>query len=215
MKYRKIDLETWPRRSHFDFFNAMNHPWFDMCNTVDVTLPWTLCHAQGGPSFFAATLFLALGAANSVEEMRTRIRGEEVVIHDRLNAGSTMMRDDETFGFGFVDANDDFSAFAAATAAETARIHLESGILVDREIDDVVHFSVLPWISFTSIGHPRHLGWTDSIPKIVIGRCKEYESKWLMPVALSVHHSLVDGLHASRFYANFQERCDQAEALLV
>ncbi len=214
MTYQRINRETWPRRSHFDLFNEMNHPWFDMCTTVDITLPWTLCRAKDGPSFFAATLFLAINAANAVKEMRTRIRGEEIIVHDRIYASSTMMRDDETFGFGFIKSDDDFASFARATAAEVKRIKNESGVLVDRDIDDVIHFSVVPWMSFTSIGQPRHQGGNDSVPKIVIGRCEKRDSRWHLPVAVSLHHGLVDGLHVSRFYANFQKRCDQAETLL-
>lgn len=215
MPYQRVSLDTWPRRPHFDLFDAMDHPWLDICTSVDATSPWTICNAPGGPSFSATTLFLAIGAVNCVEELRMRIRGEEVIVHDRVHVGSTMLRDDETFGFGFITASDDFREFAAANAAEFDRVRVQKNELVDRGHDDIIHFSVVPWLSFTEVGHPRHRNASYSIPKIVIGKCRRQESKWMLPVALSVHHGLVDGLHVARFFESLQHRCDTAKTLLA
>jgi chloramphenicol O-acetyltransferase type A len=192
----------------------MDYPWLDISTAVDATVPWTVCQPADGPSFFAASVFLALRAVNAVLEFRQRIQGDEVVVYDVVNAGITVLRDDGTFGFGFVDSSDDFSSFASAAAAEVERVRSESQRLVDRPVDDLIHFSILPWFSFTAIGHPRQRGRADSIPKIVLGRCTRQGSTWQLPVAVSLHHGLVDALHVARFLDDFQGFCDDAERLL-
>lgn len=215
MAYQRVNLDTWPRRPHFDLFDTMDHPWLDICSSVDATSAWTVCNADGGPSFSAASLFLAIGAVNSVEQLRMRIRSNEVIVHDHVHVGSTILRNDETFGFGFFPANENFHVFAAAASVEIDRVRIQEAELVDRETDDIIHFSVVPWLSFTHIGHPRHRNASYSIPKIVIGKCRLEGSRWLLPVALSAHHGLVDGLHAARFFDTLQQRCDSAETLLA
>ncbi|RLE27145.1 MAG: hypothetical protein DRJ65_03675 [Acidobacteria bacterium] len=215
MAFQRINLDTWPRRPHFDLFDKMAHPWLDICCSVDATTAWSICNADGGPSFSVASLFLAIGAVNSVEELRMRIRGPEVIVHDHVHVGSTILRDDETFGFGFITASEDFQIFAAANAAEFDRVRVQRDELVDRDIDDVIHFSVVPWLNFTGIGHPRDRNSFYSVPKVVIGKCHLQESRWLLPVALSAHHGLVDGLHAARFFDHLQRRFDDAETLLA
>lgn len=34
---RHVNMEAWPRRQHFDFFRAFDHPHFSMCANVDLT----------------------------------------------------------------------------------------------------------------------------------------------------------------------------------
>jgi chloramphenicol O-acetyltransferase type A len=151
---------------------------------------------------------------NAVEEFRHRIRGDEVIVHECVHAGITVLRDDETFGFGYVDSSDDFSSFAAAAAREVERVRPETGQLEDRPDDDVIHFSIVPWFSFTAIGHPRQRGLHDSIPKIAIGRCRRQGSTWQLPVAISAHHGLVDALHVARFLDGPTSSREDAESRL-
>ena len=214
MGLRKINKTGWVRRPHFEYFDSLDHPWLDIATEVDVTVPWNVCQRENGPSFFAASVFLAIRAVNSVEEFCLRIQGDEVVVHESVNAGITVLRDDETFGFGFVDYSDDFSTFAAAAAAEVERLRGESGQLVDRPEDNLIHFSIVPWFSFTAIGHPRQRGRHDSIPKIALGRCTPRGSSWQLPVAISAHHGLVDALHIARFLDHLTSGCNDAERLL-
>lgn len=207
-------MATWVRRPHFELFGSFSHPWLDISTSVDATLAWNICQRAGGPSFFAASVFLALQAVNAVEQLRQRIHGDEVVEYDRIHAGVTVLRDDDTFGFGFIDYSDDFAVFSAAAAVEVERVRHQSGELVDRPHDNLIHFSILPWFSFSSVGHPRRRCATDSIPKIVLGRCTQEHSTWKLPVAISAHHGLVDALHVARFLDHFSGSCADAEKLL-
>lgn len=206
---RRLDLAAWPRRAHFELFRAYEHPFFNVCADVDVSAAARACRAPGGPSFFLATFHASLGAANDVEEFRCRIRGGDVVVHDAVHGGSTVLMPDERFGFAYFDWEPDFAVFAPRAAAVLAAARASGGALDPQDHrDDLLHYSVLPWIAFTSFSHARRHATDDSVPKIVFGRRHGEPGAERMPVSVEVHHALVDGIHVGRFYDRFQARLD-------
>lgn len=211
---REIDLATWKRRAHFDFFRGYELPFWNVTVESDVTRLLQRSTAPGGPSFFLSTLHAALAAANAVEELRLRIRGgaggDQVIVHDRIHGGSTVLRPDETFAFAYFDFDPDFARFAERASDVLGEVRHRIGPLEPRpERDDLIHFSVLPWIAFTSFQHARRLQPADSVPKIVFGRHRDAGGRRLMPVSVEVHHALVDGLHVGRFFDRFQTLLDE------
>lgn len=209
----RLDLETWPRRAHFQFFRTFDNPWFNLCADVDVTALHAWSGSEGGPSFFAASLWYSLAAANEIEEFRYRIRGEGVVVHPSIHGGSTVLLADGTFRFAYYDLEPDFDRFVKHVAEVLDRVKIESGPLDPQDDrDDLIHYSVIPWVSFTSFSHARRWGTDDAIPKIVFGKHRDVGGRRLMPVSVEVHHALVDGLHVGRFYEAFQRWLDVAGA---
>lgn len=204
---RTLDLDSWPRRRHFEFFKGFEQPFFNLCAEVDVTAVREAGRRSGGPSFFVATLWASLVAANEVEELRYRIRGDRVVVHDRIHGGGTVLRPDETFGFGYFDFEDDFELFEQQTEASLAATREGDDLDPAGERDDLIYYSVIPWISFTSFAHARS-GFPSSVPRLVFGRYQQRQDRWWMPVSVEVHHALVDGIHVGRFYQRMQEVLD-------
>lgn len=199
-----LDIETWSRRDHYRRIRDFEKPFFNVATQVDVTPVFERCRGPEGPSFFLATLYLSLKAANATEQLRYRIRGDRVRVHDVIHAGSTILRDNETFCVGYFDYSPDFRLFQQQ-GLKVLGVARTGGILEPRrEKDDVIHYSIIPWISFTSVSHPRPGGGEDSIPKIVFGKHFAEGSTRRMPVSVEVHHSLVDGLHVGRFLDRFQ-----------
>ena len=95
-----------------------------------------------------------------------------------------------------------------------ARARVASGPLLDRpDLDDLIYYSIIPWVHFTGFTHARRLGTGDSIPKIVFGKHSQKSGSRLMPVSVEVHHALLDGLDVARFYERFQALLDDPTAL--
>jgi len=210
---KTLDLESWKRRSHYEFFRTFDKPFFNICAEVDVTTVTVACRRPGGPSFFLATLHCSLGAANAVEEFRLRIRGDEVVLHEVIHGGSTVLMPDETFAFAYVDYDPDFDRFQAAGRQAIEVTRQGAGGLDNRSDQDaMIHYSVIPWVAFTSFSHARRFGTEDSVPKIVFGKRHSVGERQLLPVSVEVHHALVDGLHVGRFFEGFQGALDGWDA---
>lgn len=211
---RRLDLSGWRRRDHFEFFKEFEQPFFNVCTEVDVSALVEFTSTERR-SFFLGALYLSLRAANEVEELRLRIRGDEVVVHPRVAGGSTVLRDDETFGFGYFDYDEDFSRFEER-GREVLAAAREPGPLNDqKDRDDIIYYSVLPWFSFTSFSHARRCPSIDSNPRIVFGkRSSRLGEAWCMPISVEVHHALVDGLHVARFLERFEELLSQPSTAL-
>ena len=193
-----LDLQTWPRREHFHFFREYDHPFFNVCVQMDVTGLRRLPREKA--PFFLTYHYLALKAANEVEPFRYRLRGDRVLVHDRIGMGTTILLDGERFGFCYFDWDDDFSQFAAKGTAALAQLRSGDGKLEPRkDQDDLIHGSVLPWISFTSFSHARKRDPEDSVPKIVFGKVFPDGERSRMPISIEVHHALMDGVHVGRY----------------
>ena len=105
-----IDIETWKRKEHFEFFSKMQSPYFGIVTEVDCTETHQFAKDKN-ESFFAHYLHKSMIAVNKIEEFKYRIINDEVVVFDVLHAGSTIGRKDGTFGFSFMEFSEDFEIF--------------------------------------------------------------------------------------------------------
>lgn len=201
-----LDLENWPRRRTFELFRGYDQPFFNVCVPVDVTrlLDWTRSTDR---SFFLASLYVSLAAANETDPFRYRLDGDRVRVYERIHGGSTVLLPDDSFTFAYFDFTEDFATFeerATETLERTRRG--ETGFDPRDDTDDLIHYSVLPWLAFTSFAHARRRIPGDSIPKIVFGKYTKNGGRWTMPVSVEVHHALMDGLHVGRFFERFEAK---------
>lgn len=210
-----LDLESWHRREHFYFFRAYDNPYFNLCANVDISALKAAASARHPKvSISMALFYTSLRAANQVEPFRYRIRDQRVWVHDRIHGGSTVLRDDESFGFSYFNYQQDFGAFAAEGEAEIERVKSTRILEPRSDDDDLIHYSVIPWVSFTSFSHARRWNTDDAVPKLVFGKFFPQGDRYLLPVSVEVHHALMDGLHVGRFFEAFQALLDEPEAWL-
>jgi len=201
---RKLELESWARRDHFEFFRKFEEPFFGVAVYLDCTRG-NAKSKENGQSFFLYYLYRSLMAANEIEPFRYRISGDEVWVYDRVHASPTINRPDGTFGFGYIDFQETFEAFTAAAETEISKVQATSGLIPAVSGENVIHYSSIPWIDFTSISHARSFSFKDSCPKISFGKMIIENGQRRMPVSIHVHHALMDGYHVGQFIERFQE----------
>ena len=95
--------------------------------------------------------------------------------------------------------------FAQIVQTEIERIQTTTGIFTREYPENLIHFSALPWINFTSLSHARSFSWPDSCPKISYGKLLDENGKKTMPISIHVHHGLVDGYHVGLFLDRLQQ----------
>lgn len=119
------------------------------------------------------------------------------------------MREDKTFGFSLVEFASDVTLFAQNTSREIERIQNTTGLFT-REFNEpnLIHFSSLPWVNFTSLTHARSFTFPDSCPKISFGKMIETNGKKTMSMSIHVHHGLMDGYHVGLFLEEFEALMD-------
>ena len=203
-----LDMATWPRKDHFDFFGKFEEPYFGICVAIDCTKAYEAAKEQG-QSFFLYYLYKSLVAANYIEPFRYRILDGEVWVYDQVNASPTINRPDGTFGYGYMNYESDFNVFLVNAQIEIDRIQNSFGLVPAISGENIIHYSSMPWINFTAVSHARSFSFNDSIPKITFGQMTLQNGRRSMPVAIHVHHGLMDGWHVAQFLDHYQKIMDQ------
>lgn len=138
-------------------------------------------------------------AVNQVKEFRYRIEQNEVFEYEQISGSITVLRKNETFGFAYFDYYQNFEIFKTKTKAAVNLEKMENGLRLKPGVNNLIHYSVLPDINFSSMQHAQMMTATDSVPKIVFGKLKCLNGQILLPVSVHLHHALCDGLHVSNF----------------
>ncbi|WPU91180.1 chloramphenicol acetyltransferase [Mucilaginibacter sabulilitoris] len=201
---QRLNLETWERKEHFNFFKNFEEPFYGVVVDIDCTVAHNFVK-QNDISFFLYYLHKSLTAVNNFDPFKYRIYGDEVMLYDQINAGPTIGRSNGTFGFSYINYHPSFEEFMIGAKKEIERVQNTTTLFAPKLDDDIVHYSSMPWIKFTSLSHARSFSFPDSCPKISFGKMTENNGKKTMPVSIHVHHALVDGLHLGQYIDHFQE----------
>jgi chloramphenicol O-acetyltransferase type A len=182
---RTVDLSTWPRRKHFEVYNAFDYPHFNLCANVDITALYPFVK-QRALSVNIALVYLFARVANAIPEFRQRIRGSDVVEHDVVHPSTTILTEGDLFSFCAIPYVADYATFAARAAAAIEQVKQQPTLEDEAGRDDVLFMTGIPWVSFTGFMHPIHLHPIDSVPRIAWGKFFAEGNALKMPLSVQV-----------------------------
>ena len=212
---RYLNLETWPRRDLFEFYRHFDKPYFNICTRLDVTNLLSTLSLRKDISVSLAYHYFALRAANEIEPFRYRLRGGKVFVHDVIHGGTTVLLPDESFGLAYFNYDSDFATFFEGASRSVAEaLGSGGGWKLEETDDDRLHFTTIPWISFTSFSHARNWKREESATKIAFGKFSQDDGRTWLPISVEVHHALMDGLHVGRFLEQMQNALLNPETYL-
>jgi len=198
-----IDINTWNRKQHFEHFSRLEDPTFAVTIPFDVTKAYNFSKEKD-VSFFGKYLHDCMRAINSVNNFKYRIIDNKVFELDVIHASPTIMREDKTFGFSFIDYDEDLGGFLNNLEAEKLRINNSTDLFPEKEGVNCIFCSALPWFQFT--GHKEPFSNHGiSVPKLSFSKAIWQNDRLIMHVSINVNHALVDGYHVSLFAEKFQE----------
>ena len=199
-----IDLENYPRRSHYEYFKSLAYPYVGITANAEVTKLVSYAKSCGGSAFLAC-LWAAAQAANAVPELRQRMVGEQIVEYDHCDTAHTVALPDHTFCNCRTDCRmslDEFLKYGNTRQQEAAKTPGFAATQTDES--SLIFLSCVPWITFTQVIQPSPIP-ADSNPRIVFGKFFPEGDKLLMPLHIQCNHALVDGYHLAQFYEAFQK----------
>ena len=199
-----IDLETFPRRSHYEFFKRYAYPYMGMTANVDVTNLYNAAKDLGG-SPFLAFLWTAANAANAIPEMRQRIVNDRIVEYSHCDTAHTVALPDGTFVNCQTDCRRSFRDFLTyGKQCQEAAMQRHGFVQPGDDETRLIFVSSTPWVTFTQVIQPTPIP-ADSNVRIVFGKFFDQNGRKMLPVSIQANHALVDGLHVGQFYQRFQE----------
>lgn len=194
-----IDIATWNRKEHFKHFSAFDDPFFGVTVNVDCSRSYQFAQDQG-ISFSLLVLHHIITAASHVEEFRYRIHDGSVVCYDSLVPEATIARSDSTFFFASFEYEADEQDFIRKARKEIKRLQQTTGLNKGGVfLPNAIHYSAVPWFTFTDMKHPSNLRSGDSVPKISTGKFFREGGRFLLPISITCHHGLMDAYHVGRF----------------
>lgn len=199
-----IDMEHYPRESHFRYFSSLAYPYVGFTANVDVTNLLAFAKAHGG-SGFHAILWAVSQAANRVPELRQRVENGQIVEYDHCNVGHTVALPDRTFCNCTTDCRrrlEEFLPYARQCQQEAMQHH--GFVNQDEDESGMIFTSCVPWVAFTQCIQPVPIP-ADYNPRIVLGKYIRENGRTLIPVHTQCNHGLVDGYHLGEFYRILEE----------
>jgi len=201
-------LADYPRRAHLEFYRANPSPFYAVTFELDASHLRARAREVGG-STYAALCWGFHRAMLNVEAFRTRLAGEDVVLHDTLRVGMTVPGPGRTFTFATHEWNDSGEAFLRAAgveiAAASARVNLDRG-----GEPDFAYYTAVPGVPFLGITHAPPRDPTAGQPMTAFGKFREDGNRLMVPIGLQVNHMYVDGIDVSELYEGARESFDIA-----
>lgn len=195
---RKLDLDTYKRKAHFEYFKSLAYPYVGVTVNVEIT-QWLPAIKEKQSPFFLSFLYAATRAANSVTEFRQRIEGDGIIEFDECISSYTVALPDESYCYCELSCSRPFDEFLPYAQAKQQRAVQEKSLENGANVQELFFVSSLPWLSYGSLIQPTPMP-ADSNPRITWGRFFEESGNIFIPVTVLCHHALVDGIHISKFY---------------
>ncbi len=202
--FTELDVENWPRRTAYDFFSDFDDPFFNFTANIDITGLYRFVK-ENGLSISLSAIYYLMTAANGIREFRIRLLEGRLVEFDRVHATETILNDDETFSFAYFEIKPDVFEFDAAGKIALEKYKRLKTFDVESHRIDLIYFSVIPWVSFTSFKHPSRLDRTQTIPRVVVGKIFDDGPAKKIPLSIEANHMIMDGLHVGKLFNRFQE----------
>lgn len=194
-----VDLATWERAETFRFFRTFAQPHFAITARLDVTALMA-AKAATGTNLFRACLW-ALGAGlNAAPELRTRFRGDRVVLHHKIDLSPTVSMPDGGFRFAYLPWQPDWPAFDRD--AERLIADVRAGGALNPNTDPfgpVAYLSCVPWTDFTALTNALPNA-EDCVPRVAWGKIVPKGGGYDMAAGIELHHAIADGRHAGIFF---------------
>lgn len=200
---RRIDIDSWDRKNHYEFFKGFKEPFFGVTVEVDCTVAMAQAKKLE-VSFFLYYLYHSLKAVNEIEAFKLRMEDGEVTHYEKINPGPTVGRENGTFGFCEFEYQENFNEFIREASIAMQATKSKNDLTPSPRLD-LIYYSAIPWVNFTSLSHARDLDRFDCVPKISFGKVFEKGERQMMAMSVHVHHALADGLHVGQYVDLFQK----------
>ncbi len=203
--FKEIDFEKWNRKACYEFFKDFEDPFFNMTANLDVTKLYDFCK-ENNLAFSLANLFYSQQTANEIKEFKIRLKDKNLIEYDKIDATQTILQDDESFSFCYFEMKDDVFEFDQAGKKAVQKYKKLNSFDVETDRIDLIYYSVIPWISFTSFKHASRFDNSQTVPRIVFGKIFDERDVKKMPISVEVNHMIMDGLHVGKYFNLLQEK---------
>lgn len=202
---KEIDINSWDRSEHFNFFRRLDLPFYNVNFNLNITELKTNAKSKG-ISLNNALLYITMKSINKIENFKYRLLNDKVYLYEKINLSFAHLKNgEELFRMITLEFNDKLHDFnkQIIEAIENSSSYFNLDML--SKGSNFAFISSLPWISFTGIDHTLNLNKDDAIPRITWGKLFNQGDDTLLPYNIQVNHIFIDGLHVGKFFETLQQ----------
>ena len=201
---RIVNMEGDPRQAQYAYFKDFADPYVSVTVNCDITHLRCVGKERNWP-FFLTLLYCAVNAANSVPELRRRIVGDQVLEYEICISSHTVALENGSYCYCELDCGKPLDEFLPYAMEQVEKARSAPSLDDGAEPEQLYFVSSLPWLSFTALRLPTPRP-ADSNPRLTFGKFFTRDGQILIPVNITVHHALADGIHIARFFEEFDRR---------
>lgn len=213
-----IDLETWERKSHYEWFSSFANPSISFDVKMNITKVLSFCKEKNMSSF-AVIMYVICDCINKNKAMRLRILDNQVVEIEKANVAYTIMVNDACFVNCRADMKNGFAAYLKDIENNKNKYnnsnHIQEEYNSTAIIDDI-YCSCTPWLNFISVKQPipDKVPENKAIPRVCWGKYYNEGDSVFMTLNITANHALADGLDISNVFNNIQNAFDNIDAFI-
>ena len=209
--FTPIDLNTWPRREHFDYYRSFLPCGYCVTVWLDVTAFRAMLKKQG-LKFYPSFVWCVSHTILSHPAYRMGVdKNGNPGYHDMLHPVYTVFHeDDHSFSDLWTEHDEDFPVFYAHFQSDAETFGQNHGIKgKPGQPGNFYCISAVPWLDYT--------GYTATVsgdrlpalfPVITYGKITAENGRETLPFTVNIAHAAADGWHTAAFVGDLQELLD-------
>ena len=209
MNFNLIQKDSWDRIEYFEHYIHSVPCTYSMAVKLDISKI-----KQANMKLYPTMLYYLTTVVNQHSEFRMAIDANgQLGFYDEVHPCYTFFhKDTQTFSNLWTEYNSDIRFFCDSYNKDLSKygdVHkMNAKPNTPRNCFSV---SMIPWTSFEGFNLNLQKGYDYLLPIFTLGKYIEDNGKYLLPLAIQVHHAVCDGFHVSRFINELQELISNCE----
>ncbi len=202
MIFSKINKSDWNRKEYFDHYYSEVPCTYSMTTKLDIT-----AIIKKNYRLYPTMLYYLGTIVNRHPEFRTGFNedGELGIYSELIPSYTVFHKDTETFSELWTQYSENYEEFCAAYEDDMEKYGNNKGLVGKPNVpDNIFTVSAVPWTVFDGFNLNLQRGYNYLIPIFTMGRYYHEDGKFLLPLAIQVHHAVCDGFHVARFINELQ-----------
>lgn len=211
---KKIQMEKWERKSHYEWFSQFADPTVGCDVKMDVTSLLKYCKEKSLSSY-AVIMYIVCECINSNQACRLRILNNEVVEIEKANVAYTIMTNENCFVNCRASLKSGFADYMKDVISNQQKYNNKN--FVQKEFNntiiiDDIYCSCVPWVDFLSVKQPIPDKSIEnkSIPRACWGKYHTENDVTYMTLNILVNHALADGRDLANVFNDIQKAFNDA-----
>jgi chloramphenicol O-acetyltransferase type A len=152
MKFNIIDLEKWPRKTHFGFYTQEGKSAYNLTANIDVTKLMAFLKKENY-KFYPTFIYIVSKAINKIENLKIRVDDSgKLGYWDYISPTYTIFHDDDkTFSCIYTEYNADFRLFYKEVILDLNEYKNKKGFCPKPSPKNCFHTSCIPWLTYTGL----------------------------------------------------------------